>query len=82
MSLFGTTYPPIDLDGAVVVISGGGRGIGRATAELFAARGALVCVGDLDEETAVDTAASIGARAAGTLWTSPHANPGMCSSPQ
>ncbi|MET0797040.1 MAG: SDR family oxidoreductase, partial [Rhodococcus sp. (in: high G+C Gram-positive bacteria)] len=65
MSLFGTTYPPIDLDGAVVVISGGGRGIGRATAELFATRGALVCVGDLDEETAVDTAASIGARARG-----------------
>jgi short-subunit dehydrogenase len=41
-------YPRIDLDGAIVVITGGARGIGKATAELFAAKGATVCVGDLD----------------------------------
>jgi short-subunit dehydrogenase len=42
------SYPKIELDGAVVAVTGGARGIGRATAELFAAKGATVCVGDLD----------------------------------
>lgn len=41
-------YPRIDLRGASVAITGGGRGIGKATAELFAQRGASVAVGDLD----------------------------------
>ncbi|HEY3479476.1 MAG TPA: SDR family NAD(P)-dependent oxidoreductase [Streptomyces sp.] len=41
-------YPAIDVRGAVVAITGGARGIGRATAEEFASRGASVCVGDLD----------------------------------
>ncbi|WP_009475305.1 SDR family oxidoreductase [Rhodococcus sp. JVH1] len=64
MSIFGgRNYPRIDLDGAVVVVTGGGRGIGRATAELFAARGATVCIGDLDHAVADETAAEIGARA-------------------
>jgi short-subunit dehydrogenase len=59
----GRNYPRIDLDGAAVVVTGGGRGIGRATAELFAARGATVCIGDLDRAVADETAAEIGARA-------------------
>ncbi|MFD9663677.1 SDR family oxidoreductase [Rhodococcus sp. NPDC059968] len=64
MSIFsGRNYPVIDLDGAVVVVTGGGRGIGRATAELFAARGATVCIGDLDRVVADEAAAEIGARA-------------------
>ncbi len=41
-------YPRISVDGAVVVVTGGARGIGKATADLFAASGATVCVGDLD----------------------------------
>lgn len=45
---FGERYPAIDPRGAVVAITGGARGIGRATAAEFAARGATVCVGDLD----------------------------------
>ncbi|HJT90958.1 MAG TPA: SDR family oxidoreductase [Mycobacterium sp.] len=45
------SYPRIDLDGAVVAITGGARGIGKATADLFAANGATVCTGDLDGGT-------------------------------
>jgi len=41
-------YPKINLDGAVVAITGGARGIGAATADLFVGKGASVCVGDLD----------------------------------
>jgi NAD(P)-dependent dehydrogenase (short-subunit alcohol dehydrogenase family) len=53
----------IDLERAVVAVTGAGRGIGRSTAELFAARGATVCVCDLDGEWAATTADEIGTRA-------------------
>lgn len=55
-------YPRIDLGDAVVVITGGGRGIGRATAAAFAAAGARVCLGDLDGPSAVDAAKAVGAQ--------------------
>jgi NADP-dependent 3-hydroxy acid dehydrogenase YdfG len=42
------SYAKIELDGAAVVVTGGARGIGKATADLFAAKGATVCIGDLD----------------------------------
>ena len=58
-----TRSTPIDLDGAHVVITGGARGIGRATAQAFVARGAQVSIGDLDLDTAHATAAEIGASA-------------------
>ncbi|MBY0286693.1 MAG: SDR family NAD(P)-dependent oxidoreductase [Mycobacteriaceae bacterium] len=48
------TYPKIALDGAVVAVTGGARGIGKATADLFASKGAVVCVGDLDPAQAAD----------------------------
>ncbi|REE96218.1 SDR family oxidoreductase [Thermomonospora umbrina] len=54
-----TRYPPIDLKNATVAITGGARGIGRATAEAFAARGARVAIGDLDLALAEKAAAGV-----------------------
>jgi short-subunit dehydrogenase len=52
--------PKIAIDGAVVAVTGAGRGIGRATAELCAERGATVCLGDLDGDSAARAATAIG----------------------
>jgi meso-butanediol dehydrogenase / (S,S)-butanediol dehydrogenase / diacetyl reductase len=46
-------------DSPVVLVTGGGSGIGRATAQLAAARGAAVAVVDLHEANARETAVSI-----------------------
>ncbi len=43
----------------VVMISGGGRGIGKACAERFAAEGAQVCILDVNEEIARSAAQAI-----------------------
>ena len=48
---------PRSLHGKVVVITGGGRGIGAATARALVAKGAKVAIGDVDLETAERTAA-------------------------
>ena len=47
------------LQDKVAIITGSGRGIGRAAAELFAAQGARVVVSDIDAEPAEETVAAI-----------------------
>src|SRR5215469_8700154 len=47
------------MTGKVVVITGGGSGIGRATALAFARQGTKVIIGDIDLAGANDTVASI-----------------------
>ena len=47
------------LGGQVAIITGGAAGIGRAIAELFAAAGAKVAIGDLKKESADEAAAAI-----------------------
>lgn len=48
------------VSGSRVLITGGARGIGRATAALFAGRGARVWIGDVDQDTCLRTAAELG----------------------
>ncbi|MDO7868018.1 SDR family oxidoreductase [Nocardioides jiangxiensis] len=54
-------YPRIDLSGALVLITGGARGIGLATAKAFVAKGARVAIGDLDAALAAEAARELGA---------------------
>lgn len=53
----------IELSGAVVCVTGGARGIGKATATELIRRGARVWIGDLDQAEAEHTAHQIGANA-------------------
>src|SRR6478735_514885 len=47
------------LDGKAAIVTGSARGIGRATAELFAAEGARVLINDLDGDVAEQAASEI-----------------------
>jgi NAD(P)-dependent dehydrogenase (short-subunit alcohol dehydrogenase family) len=48
------------LSGAAAIVTGGGSGLGRATAEAFAARGAKVAVFDLNRGAAEEAAKAVG----------------------
>jgi NADP-dependent 3-hydroxy acid dehydrogenase YdfG len=51
---------PRILTGRVAAVTGGARGIGRATAKALVAQGMKVAIGDLDLEAAAATAAELG----------------------
>src|SRR4051794_38412167 len=51
---------PKSLNGRVVAITGGARGIGKATAQALVRQGARVGIGDLDVDLARTTAAELG----------------------
>jgi 3alpha(or 20beta)-hydroxysteroid dehydrogenase len=55
----------IDLSGRVALVTGGAQGLGEGMARALAAAGAAVMIGDLQEELAATTAASISADGVG-----------------
>jgi 3-oxoacyl-[acyl-carrier protein] reductase len=57
-----TVSEAFDLTGRVAVLTGGGSGIGRATAHVVAGAGASVVLGDIDEKSAQETADDITSR--------------------
>ena len=54
-----------ELSGKVALVTGGARGIGRATADALHARGASVAIVDVEEEASAEAAAAVGERALG-----------------
>jgi NAD(P)-dependent dehydrogenase (short-subunit alcohol dehydrogenase family) len=56
---------PRPVHGKVVAITGGARGIGRATAEQLARQGAQVAIGDLDQQLTEQVAGEIGSGTVG-----------------
>jgi NAD(P)-dependent dehydrogenase (short-subunit alcohol dehydrogenase family) len=51
---------PVDLSRSVAVITGGGSGIGLATAQALARRGARVVITDINQDRALQAAAQLG----------------------
>ena len=73
-------YPKIDLDDALVAITGAARGIGLATAKAFVDAGARVAIGDLDVDLIAQAAEVWVSGPAATPSTSPTRSPTAHSS--
>ncbi len=74
------------LDGKVALITGSGRGIGRAIALKLASEGARIVINDLDDAPAQETVADDPRRPVARPWpasaTSPHrTSPSASSAP-
>lgn len=59
-----------DIKDQVVLITGSGRGIGKATAELFANMGARIVISDMDEEVCKQSAEEISKKTGAETMTS------------
>ena len=55
------TNPRFDLAGRTVIVTGGGKGIGRVYAQEFAKAGARVVAADIDEAAAMAVAEALAA---------------------
>jgi 3-oxoacyl-[acyl-carrier protein] reductase len=64
------------LQDKVAIVTGSARGIGRATAELFASQGAKVLINDLDDDVAQQTATEIDGDA--LVFGGDLTKPGVC----
>src|SRR4030095_3119279 len=58
------------LDGKVIIVTGAGRGLGRASAEKVAAEGAKVAIAEIEPALGESTAQEIGATGADVLSVS------------
>ena len=63
-------------EGAAAIVTGGGSGLGAATAQVLATLGARVTVLDLNEATAMEVARRIGGRAQACDVSDPHSAAG------
>jgi NAD(P)-dependent dehydrogenase (short-subunit alcohol dehydrogenase family) len=71
--------PPRPLAGRIALVTGGGSGIGRATAHRLAVEGACVVVADLDGSTAETVATEIGGADAAVAATADVTDEGQVS---
>ena len=63
-----TTAATINLTNRVIIVTGGGRGIGRSCCELFAQMGAKVVIAEVDPDTGSQTQSAIAAEGGDVIF--------------